>query len=305
MNLIYLDIAGFHFAVREDGPVKAVLQPPYLPFLCPNQEGRSPGEDLTIIQLHAGYPDGMENFKEVFRAREEAPLTGLKLDSLWTIHDDRDRRAIFAADQETGTEVATIAVFDETCRHFDVYYTDLPKDTTGISRDPFPYPLGPLILYYVSVFHGAALIHASGVHLPDGTGMLFTAVSGTGKSTMAGIWEKAGARVINDDRLLLKYKVGDVIMHNTPMPYSDVPKQCDLHKIFLIKQSPENYIKQLKGAAGFTRLFAQFIQHAYNKDHINALMLLAITISGHLKIYECGFKPDQDIVDLILEQTAS
>lgn len=302
MKLKYLDIAGFRFGIIEDGPVKAVIDPSYQPFLCPCQDAVDPEEDITIIGLHPGKPEGLDKFTEVFRAPDNDQADN-KTGLLWTIHDDGKRKAIITTSQQTLKQLANIAIFDKNCKKFDIYFPELTKDSTGESRDPFPFPLAPLILYYVSAHHNAAIIHASGICCQDGTGMLFSAISGTGKSTMAGLWQKTGARVINDDRILIKYNNGSLIMHNTPMPYPDVPKQCVLNKVFLIKQSQENHITRLNGANAVSRLFAQFIQHDYNKNHIEKLMQMAVTVCLNAGIYECAFRPGQDIISLIIEQT--
>jgi len=50
------------------------------------------------------------------------------------------------------------------------------------------------------------MIHASGVN-NAGHGYIFSGVSGKGKSTMAKLWDNSGARVIHDDRLILRIQV--------------------------------------------------------------------------------------------------
>ena len=82
--------------------------------------------------------------------------------------------------------------------------------------DPFEYPLDGLILYYLTVINGDIMIHASGVN-NAGHGYLFSGVSGKGKSTMAKLWENSGAKVIHDDRLIIR---------NTGSGLQDVQYSC-------------------------------------------------------------------------------
>ena len=77
--------------------------------------------------------------------------------------------------------------------------------------DPFEYPLDGLILYYLTVINGDIMIHASGVN-NAGEGYLFSGVSGKGKSTMAKIWDNYGAKVIHDDRLVIR-KTGETLQN--------------------------------------------------------------------------------------------
>lgn len=66
--------------------------------------------------------------------------------------------------------------------------------------------------YDTVLFHGSAIA-------VDGQGYLFTAPSGTGKSTHAGMWrELLGSRavMINDDKPLLRITESGVIVYGTP-----------------------------------------------------------------------------------------
>ena len=93
---------------------------------------------------------------------------------------------------------------------------DLWIETDRTKTDPLEYPLDGLILYYLTVINNDIMIHASGVNYA-GKGFLFSGVSGKGKSTMAGIWDNRGAKVIHDDRLIIR-KTGDGYrMFNTPV----------------------------------------------------------------------------------------
>ena len=59
------------------------------------------------------------------------------------------------------------------------------------------------------------LLHACGID-DDGSGYLFLGNSTDGKSTMAKLWFENHAKVLNDDRIVVKEKDGEFWMYGTP-----------------------------------------------------------------------------------------
>ena len=90
------------------------------------------------------------------------------------------------------------------------------------------------------------MIHASGVNY-SGKGYLFSGVSGKGKSTMAKLWDNHGAKVIHDDRLIIRNTGNGYRMYNTPVYNNDEPLDSPLNKIFIIEHGTENRLIPLKG----------------------------------------------------------
>jgi hypothetical protein len=184
--------------------------------------------------------------------------------------------------------------------HHTIRTTLVPKDPDQvITIDPLFHPLGSLLMVVLAQHTGGLLIHASGInHL--NRGMLFTGVSGIGKSTMAALWEKAGAHIINDDRLWL-HKVNQTWhIFNTPMMhYAQEPVMAPLNGIFLLKQAPQNELKRISGAAAAMRFMANGIQHLYDKEMTTAQLDRFLDIAGQVPIYDCAFKPDNEIVEQI------
>jgi hypothetical protein len=149
------------------------------------------------------------------------------------------------------------------------------------------------------------VIHASGIK--DGSdGYLFTGVSGIGKSTMSGLWKQKGATVINDDRLWLHKSNGVWHIFNTPMQYyAQKPLMTPLNKAFLLRQSPKNKYAVVSGTQGSMRLMANCIQHLYNKDMIAAHLDRIVDLTANVPVYDLGFKPDTDVVELIRKMEGS
>src|SRR5690554_5707 len=176
-----------------------------------------------------------------------------------------------------------------------------PKaQSTDLKIDPLFHPLGSLLMVYFANISNSFLIHASGVSLHN-KGYLFTAKSGTGKSTIANLWQNAGATIINDDRLWIKKIENRWVMLNTPMLYYiQSPKLGVITKVFLIQQSPVNELHSLSGLKAAMRLLSNCIQHLHSEEYANKHLDRILEFASNTSIYDCGFIPDQEIVKMML-----
>lgn len=166
--------------------------------------------------------------------------------------------------------------------------------------DAYIFPLYNLMITRLIHQRNGLLIHSSVVN-DNGKGYLFTAVSGTGKSTMARIWQSCGATIVNDDMIALNTQQEEVITaSNIAMPYYNAsPAEVHLKGIFLISQSKTNFIRPVVGANAVLRLFSNTLYHALNKDVATRHLNIVKTIAARVPIFELGFKPDSDIVNEI------
>lgn len=172
-----------------------------------------------------------------------------------------------------------------------------PKEPTNVA-DAYLFPMLNLIMARILHSRNGILVHSSVVD-DNGKGYLFTAISGTGKSTMARIWNSSGATIINDDmNALYITPSGYVCATNIPMPYYNAkPSETYLKAIFLISQSKTNFIRPISGAVANLRFFANTIYHAINKEVASQHLSIVNSIAKRVPIYELGFKPDIDIVN--------
>ncbi len=166
--------------------------------------------------------------------------------------------------------------------------------------DPLVSPLFSVFLSRQAQRRGGFMIHSSVVRAADGNGYLFTAVSGTGKSTMARIFSSAGGRIVNDDMNLIMPTAEGATAYNLPMRrYVQMPTSTPLHKLFLIYQSPDNKAQRVSGAVAVADLASNVIQQPF--DAANALTPIdnVARCLGDIPTYRLGFKPDKDIISLI------
>lgn len=106
-----------------------------------------------------------------------------------------------------------------------------------------------MIYLYTAMKHGRYAIHSVSVLNDDNTAVLFSALSGTGKSTHAGIWERVyGIKTINGDLNLLGIREGKPVVYGIPWCgtsniYSE--KTYDLKGIVLLRRDKEDVIEEL------------------------------------------------------------
>jgi hypothetical protein len=255
------------------------------------------GSDI-LIRIHSGAIDLPFEADRVFHAPYVEEINGKQVRhrtnfwSVWKDHADLFIRTIFP---HSSSKKNAILKFSLTTREWDLWVNGGEKET-----DPFEYPLDGLILYYLTVIQGDIMIHASGVN-NLGHGYLFSGVSGKGKSTMARLWEDSGAKVIHDDRLILRNTGTGYRMYNTPVYNNDEPNDSPLDKIFIIEHGIENKLVPVKGAAAVSQVMANCIQHNWGSDIIARLLGSVSIMCSTIPVVKLYFKPGRDVIDQILE----
>ena len=246
--------------------------------------------DATVV-CHAGLPEKASYTGEVIF---DAVLDKQRL---WQVVQTEKQRAFIVFNPNKIEEIQQVAFLNDESTEWHVYSRVLAQnDESFIS--PLSYPLGALIMYYLTLNSNAFMIHASGVW--DGeTGRIFSGFSGVGKSTMAKIWEEEGAHIVNDDRLIVREVNGEYFMYNTPMPYADLNKQAQVSKFYFPFHAKKNSAEKLSGAQGLSQLMAFCFQHNYDKKYTEHLITQLERITQLASTYKLGVVPTPSIIDFI------
>jgi hypothetical protein len=282
MNSTNITIADFSINLPSESPIS--LEEGYLPFI--NEDNRD--ADVTIY-CSSGIPSTpFENTdKLVFEAKNESQR-------FYSIFRSGSQLRFIIYNQQLKDTIQQVALLDESYSAWKVY-SDPDCDGT---LSPLKYPLGPIIMHYLTVKSDAVIIHASCIF--DGVkGRIFTGFSGAGKSTMSKLWAAAGNLIINDDRIIIRKRGAAYSAYNTPMYYNDIPKKTSLDAIYLISHSPENRMRKLTGATAVSRVLAFCIQNNYTGYFIQNQLAFLSELCAHIPVYELGFVPDTTIVDYI------
>ncbi len=147
-----------------------------------------------------------------------------------------------------------------------------------------------LVAYDVLLMHGSALCM-------DGEAYVFTARSGTGKSTHARLWREAfGDRVwmINDDKPLLRILPDEVRVYGTPWAGKHRLSRnayAPLRAIILLDRATENSMSVLSGAEAFQTLLSSAYASVHPATSLR-IMTIERTVANSADFYHLCCTPD-------------
>lgn len=152
------------------------------------------------------------------------------------------------------------------------------------------------------LFKRGVVIHASAVAWED-QGIVFTAPSGTGKSTQAGLWvEHMQALVLNDDRPAICLTNNSPWIYGTPWSgsktlYSNGAKP--LRNIVVLEQASENEIVCLPVDQAVAKIMPRCFLPYY--DHVIMGMCLDTLseVISNVSLYSLKCRPGREAADLL------
>lgn len=176
------------------------------------------------------------------------------------------------------------------------------KDHPELDENDWEYLLTGSDFYTYLLDFDGMLLHSSCV-VVDGFAYLFSADSGTGKSTHTNLWLekfKDKAYILNDDKPAIRKIDGKIYACGTPWSGKyDIsqPKIVPIAAIALLERSETNYIKPAETKKGVFTIFSQTVRRL-NKEHINKLFDNVEMLFQNIPIYEFGCNISQDAVDV-------
>lgn len=152
---------------------------------------------------------------------------------------------------------------------------------------------------HLVVQSGGIILHSSFVDV-GGKAVLFTAPSGTGKSTQAALWEKLrGAAVINGDRTAIRFE------NNGPVacgiPYAGSSWICHnislpLAAVVYLSQSESTTIQRLSGFAAFRAIWEGCSVNLWNNADIESVSAAVEQVAITVPVYHLACRPDESAV---------
>ncbi|MCM1316174.1 MAG: hypothetical protein NC040_06545 [Muribaculaceae bacterium] len=146
------------------------------------------------------------------------------------------------------------------------------------------------------------LFHGSAVAV-DGAGYLFTAKSGTGKSTHTRLWrEYFGERavMVNDDKPLLQITENGVFVYGTAWDgkhHLSSNISVPLKAICILGRAEKNHIERIKKSIAFPML----LQQAYrseNTEKMKKILKIINGISDNVSLYKAGFNMEIESAEI-------
>lgn len=147
-----------------------------------------------------------------------------------------------------------------------------------------------------------ALLHASVIEICGGA-LLFTAPSGTGKSTQAELWRRSrGAVIRNGDRALLHFENGRAIVSGLPYAgTSGICEQFDLpiHAVVVLCRGKENRAEELRPTEAVKCLLNQIALQPWHREDVQAALNLAARLTQCVPVLRLACLPDERAVDCL------
>ena len=146
------------------------------------------------------------------------------------------------------------------------------------------------------------MLHSSAV-MVDGKVYLFSAPSGTGKSTHTRQWKKLfgdRAVIINDDKPAIRIVEDKIYAYGTPWSGSSELNSTDfgiLQGICVLSRSEENYIRPLDEIKGIFSILNQTIRPSDEKK-MDKLLTLLDKVIKNVNVWEMGCNISTDAAQL-------
>lgn len=145
-------------------------------------------------------------------------------------------------------------------------------------------------------------IHASCVDTELG-GILFSGVSGIGKSTQAELWCRCrNARQINGDRPILAQSEEGWRAWGAPYAGSSrcyVNDCCNVSAIVMLRQEKQCSLRRLDSSEAFREVWKGLTIHSWDKSFVEKALDLTMDLIASVPVYAFGCTPDEAAVDYL------
>lgn len=145
----------------------------------------------------------------------------------------------------------------------------------------------------------AIILHSSFI-VHNGEAILFTAPSGTGKSTQAELWRKyAHASIINGDRSVLMVEDGTVYAYGLPFcGTSEIDKNMftKVKAIVYLQQWSKNNAIKISKKESIKKIISETTKNLWNQENIDKVVEVVENIAENIEMYEYHCTKYEDAV---------
>lgn len=146
------------------------------------------------------------------------------------------------------------------------------------------------------------MLHSACVETPLG-GLLFTGVSGAGKSTQAALWcEHGGGRLINGDRTILHKEENGWVGYGSPYAGSSkcyVNEGIGVRAIVAVKKADKNEVRRLSLKEAFRTVYSGLTVNTWDREFVSKACDFALELVSEVPVYELACTPDRGAVEAL------
>lgn len=150
---------------------------------------------------------------------------------------------------------------------------------------------------------GAFSLHSSLVRRAQGDAVLFTAPSGTGKSTQAALWEQfGGGDTLNGDRSILRRVDGVWTAFGSPFAGTSGifrNESAPVRALVVLRQAPENTIRRMSAPEAFRAVYSESLLPRWHHEAHQRVIEMIMAIISEVPVYLLACTPDERAVRLL------
>ena len=180
---------------------------------------------------------------------------------------------------------------------------DKQKENPHLTLAQCEYIFAGSQFYRILLKHGAFMLHASAVEV-YGKAYLFSASSGTGKSTHTKLWQEYfgldRALIINDDKPVLKIEDGICVTYGTPFSGKsdkNLNRRVPVQGICMLERGKENKIWLISAKEALSLIMQQTIL-PHDELLVNNLLTMLDQVLKQVPIYrmQCNISTEAAIM---------
>ena len=181
-----------------------------------------------------------------------------------------------------------------------------PNAWKGVTGDSYVYCESGSHFHFQLLQFDGMMLHASAV-VVDGKAYLFSAPSGTGKSTHTRLWQQQfgdKAQVINDDKPALRRIDGTWYAYGTPWCGKDginINTKAKLAGICFLKQSNENRIRRLNNQEAVQNIVWQTMCQFRLAESLDQMLTNVDSLVRTIPVFELENRPEPEAARLSYE----
>ncbi len=291
MQHLIFELAGVPFAVTARNDLPLNLPTPYRLFL-PSGPVREKPTRIRVVGADTALPpiqgDDLFWSCDTWRLGPNAP-------GRWTLEIQVAPTGPWLAVAEGASDFSNLRIRLRAGRQ------GLPTDQA------LHYPTDQFFLVQRLARRRALIVHAAGI-IWEGRGYILAGRSGAGKTTLARIWRQRGARLLNDDRIIVREIDGQPMLFASPWPGEErtvINESAPLAGILHLVQAPTNRATPLGGAEAAAHLMATAVAPFYSSAALQNLLGVAERITRALPSHLLEFRPEAEAITVSLDAMRS
>ena len=159
--------------------------------------------------------------------------------------------------------------------------------------------LNAIALEHLTVRNNGFIFHCSYIEYKD-KAILFTAPSGTGKSTQAELWANyRGADIVNGDRAVVRLTEHTLLAEG--IPFAGSSKYCHnkslpIQAIVYLGQASKTSIRKVRGYEAFAKIWEGVSANTWDKKDMELVSAVVQKVAEAIPVYHLTCTPDESAV---------